>query len=256
MNPSPEILPLDVNDVFQFECSPLSSCFNACCRDLNQYLTPYDILRLRQHLNMSSKAFLDTYTIRYIGPETGLPVVTLKPVGAHDRRCPFVTAKGCRVYENRPSSCRAYPLARVVSRDRRTGVTTARYVLVREPHCRGFESETDQTPETWTESQGLAPYNAMNDLMLDIISLKNQRMPGPMPLSAVRLFEMACYDLDAFRKKILIPGSVRGIGGEADERDRALCEDEALLRLALGWLRRTLFSQDSTASETGGRTTG
>ncbi|MEZ4604032.1 MAG: YkgJ family cysteine cluster protein [Desulfobacterales bacterium] len=35
--------------------------------------------------------------------------------------CPFVTADGCRVYQNRPSSCRMYPLIRVVRRARADG---------------------------------------------------------------------------------------------------------------------------------------
>ena len=71
--------PLSTNDTFLFSCSKKVSCFNECCRDLNQFLTPYDILRLKHHLDLSSNIFLERYTTQQVGPETGLPIITLKP---------------------------------------------------------------------------------------------------------------------------------------------------------------------------------
>ena len=64
------------NEQFRFACSPAVACFNECCRDLNQFLYPYDILRLKKGLGMSSGEFLERYTTRHIGPESGLPIVT------------------------------------------------------------------------------------------------------------------------------------------------------------------------------------
>ncbi len=100
---------LEREDVFQFACTKQVSCFNACCRDLNQFLTPYDLLRLKNRLKVSSSQFLKQYTTCRSGPETGLPVVSLKPQTAPELRCPFVTPDGCHVYADRPSSCRTYP---------------------------------------------------------------------------------------------------------------------------------------------------
>jgi Fe-S-cluster containining protein len=88
---------------------------------VNQLLTPYDILRLKRHFGISSAEFLETYTTQHIGPETRLPVVSLKTDASDGHTCPFVSPEGCRVYENRPSSCRTYPLARMLSRSRETG---------------------------------------------------------------------------------------------------------------------------------------
>jgi len=33
------------DDTFTFACHPGVSCFNQCCRDVNIFLTPYDIIR-------------------------------------------------------------------------------------------------------------------------------------------------------------------------------------------------------------------
>ena len=46
------IRPLDTSQPFCFACSPKVPCFNACCRDLNQVLTPYDVLCLKRFLEM------------------------------------------------------------------------------------------------------------------------------------------------------------------------------------------------------------
>ena len=73
-----KIIPLAADTAFPFDCSPAVPCFNACCRDLNQALSPYDILRLKNKLGLSSGQFLKTHTLRHIGPETGLPVVSLR----------------------------------------------------------------------------------------------------------------------------------------------------------------------------------
>ena len=54
----PELTPISPQDTFRFSCSPVVVCFNECCRDLNQFLTPYDILRLKNHLGLSSGEFL------------------------------------------------------------------------------------------------------------------------------------------------------------------------------------------------------
>ena len=45
-----KIIPLTADTAFSFDCSPAVPCFNACCRDLNQALSPYDILRLKDSM--------------------------------------------------------------------------------------------------------------------------------------------------------------------------------------------------------------
>ena len=38
-------------DTFTFRCHPGISCFNLCCRNLNLFLHPYDVVRLKKNLN-------------------------------------------------------------------------------------------------------------------------------------------------------------------------------------------------------------
>lgn len=238
-----DVYELSLDDTFAFACDPGVPCFNQCCGDLSQYLTPYDILRLRAHLGMSSSDFLAAHTTQHIGQESGLVVVSLKPdPTSKELRCPFVSSKGCRVYADRPSSCRSYPLARVASRSRETGVITERYMLMKEPHCKGFGRERTITVRDWIADQGLEPYNRSNDLMMELISAKNRLAPGrQLNLAEQNIFSTGCYDLDRFRAEILETDELDEMGFDHHRRAAAKTDDDMLLPLALEWVKRMLY---------------
>jgi Fe-S-cluster containining protein len=222
---------------FRFACDPGVACFNECCRDLNQSLTPYDVLRLKRGLGMSSRQFLDQYTRRHTGPGSGLPVVTLKPGDPKRLTCPLTTPDGCRVYRDRPSSCRTYPLVRVLRRSRENSDVREEYRLLREPHCRGFDAERRQTVHEWTEDQELRPYNAENDRLLELISLKARLGSKALPPSLAEQVFTALYDLDRLRLQIQ-DGGLAGMCAELMEDARG--DEVALLRLGVEWVKRLL----------------
>ena len=240
----PDLTPIALQDTFCFACTPEVPCFNACCRDLNQFLTPYDILRLKTHLGLLSEQFLSQYTSQHTGPESGLPIVTLKPADNRDLRCPFATKKGCSVYENRPSSCRMYPLVRSAARARKTGEIIEQFMVLREPHCLGFNQGSAQTVRQWIGDQKIAVYNEINDKMIQIISLKNRLKPGVLDLKSRRLIFTALYDLDGFRSRIINNGLLAGLQIDSALMDKALEDDLALLEIGMQWIKRTQFDQD------------
>lgn len=232
--------PIAATEWFQFACTPQVACFNACCRDLVQALTPYDALRLRRGLRLASGPFLSRFTRRHTGPGSGLPVATLVPADRGLRRCPFVAPSGCRVYPDRPASCRIYPLVRSVRRSRATGELTESFYLLREPHCRGFEASARQAVAEWVAGQGLSDYNRENDRLLDLIALKNRKHPRPLsPETGDRIFT-ALYDPDAFRAE-LAGGRLPGAAALIEEfPGAARGEDLALLHAGLAWVQRLL----------------
>ena len=239
-----EMTALSLDDPFTFSCARHVPCFNECCRDLNQFLTPYDIIRLKHHLGLSSGEFLERYTVEHAGPETGLPVMTLKPDYAAGLACPFVSPEGCRVYTDRPSSCRTYPLARLVSRSRETGEMTEQFVLMKESHCLGFCEEKTQTVREWIADQEIDVYNRMNDLLMELISLKNRFRPGPMDLKSKYLFTMALYDLDHFRTQIFDKGLLGDFPVDSRTLNAIKADDVELLKLGIRWLKKKFFDVD------------
>jgi Fe-S-cluster containining protein len=213
---------------FAFECRPGVPCFNACCRDLSQVLTPYDVLRLARGLGLRTGEFLRRYTVRRTGPGSGLPVLSLAPGDPVQLTCPFLSQDGCTVYAHRPSSCRTYPLVRMVRRHRETGRLAEEYWVLREPHCRGFEADRTWTPAEWTAGQGLEAYHRENDLLLDLIASKNRTHPRPLPPTLQEIAAVCLYDVDRLREE---PDP----GGAA-----APADDLALLRIGRERLKRLL----------------
>jgi len=238
----PEITPIAPDQTFRFACSNCVACFNECCRDLNQFLTPYDILRLKNRLGLRSNRFLELFTTQHTGPETGFPVIALKPVDGAELKCPFVKTSGCSVYSDRPSSCRIYPLVRALSRSRETGETTEHFAYLKESYCLGHEQEKTQTAREWIERQGLAPYNEQNDRLMEIIALKNHLKPGPLDLATGRMFHLALYDLDNFRRKIFKNGLLIDFIVEEALLTRAKKDDATLLQIGYAWIKIKLLT--------------
>lgn len=231
--------PIDPDASFRFCCSPRNSCFNECCRNLNQFLTPYDVLRLKNALGLSSDRFLGRYTRRHTGPGSGLPVVTLVPADPEKLTCPFLASEGCRVYPDRPSSCRTYPLVRILRRSRNGEGIMVEYRLLREPHCRGFDAAQLQSVTEWTADQGLADCNAENDRFLEVIAIKARLSTKALPPSLADQVYTAFYDLDRFRARL--SGDCPAAGGSPIERvESSRMDDTALLHLSLEWVQRLL----------------
>ncbi len=226
---------------FQFRCHPGLSCFTHCCQQTTIILSPYDIIRLKRHLGITSSEFLERYTRREIDENTTLPLVALEMSGP-EKRCPFVTAAGCGVYGDRPTTCRYYPVALGSMMTPQGMVECCAYL--QEEHCLGFAEQTAWTVESWRANQELEAYDAGNrpwrTLMLSIPPDKVGKITDKIRES----FYLAAYDLDCFRPLFLESPIVRFIPLGAEELARRVEDDEELMRLALQYLKVMLRVQN------------
>lgn len=182
---------------FRFRCHPGVSCFTECCRELELALSPYDLLRLRQALGLSSDEFLDRYAIIEFGSDDLYPKVYLAMVDDGRASCPFVDAAGCRVYADRPAACRTYPIGRGAYLDP-DGHVGERFVLIREDHCLGFAEDHEQGVSDWQQGQGLADYHRLNDLVLALLAGNETRTLRRLSDEAAALFIDTLYRLETF----------------------------------------------------------
>jgi Fe-S-cluster containining protein len=240
---SGKLIAISSEESFRFECSPGVACFNACCRDLNQFLYPYDILRLRKRLGLSSGEFLNRYTSQHLGPASGLPIVSLTSADARRLTCPFVTAEGCSVYPDRPSSCRIYPLVRAISRNRTTHEISEHFMLLKEPQCLGFGEPKKQTVRQWINDQEVGTDNLINDKLMEIISLKRQRLPGPLDLKSRGLVYRALYDLDSFKNQIFTKNFLNTFEVDPEKLAAARTDDKVLLEVGIEWVKQVVFKE-------------
>lgn len=238
----PDLQSLALDDTFQFACHSRVPCFNHCCRDLSQALMPYDVLRLKKNLNVSTEDFLSRYAEIRIGPATGFPVVSLRFFANEGRQCPFVTDQGCRVYADRPASCRIYPLVRLLRRSRTNGSLVVQFALLREPHCQGFEQKQIRTVREWIASQELGVYHDANDMLMELIALKNQRRPGPLPQELSELVQTAFYDLEALKEQAA-GGRLEGMDASGLKPVAELRDDLDWLKWSMEWIKVVLFGR-------------
>ncbi len=236
-----DMIPVAIGTLMEFSCNPENECFNNCCRDLYQTLTPYDVLRLKKNLGMTSQDFLKKFTSRHHGPESGLPVVGFKPNPETAHECPFVTPEGCSVYKDRPASCRMYPLARAITRSRDTGKVSEFFALIEEPHCKGFGVKTGLTVQEWIARQDVQKHNEENDKLMGLISLKNRVLPGKLEGNQADKFYLGLYDLDEFRLQIFSKTLLENINVPDAVLEEIRTDDEALLDFGIAWVGFVLF---------------
>jgi len=216
-------------------------CFTRCCAALNLVLMPYDILRMKRRLGVSSQRFLNGYTEMGFDRHPRFPMVMLKMTEEEGRRCPFVRPEGCAVYEDRPSACRIYPIGRAAMNPGSAGGTQEKYFVVREEHCLGFREPRDWTIEEWVADQGLKEYDAMNSAWLDIVT-STQRLGTEKDIPRkIQMFNMASYNLDAFRAFVFKSRFLDLFDMGRELRDRFASDDEALLAFAMDWLKFSLY---------------
>ena len=236
-----QILPTATDRPFTFACHPGVPCFTECCRELDLALTPYDVLRLKRSLGITSGQFLERYVIVEWEASELFPACYLTMVDDGRASCVFVGATGCTVYPDRPGSCRAYPIGRGAARTDQ-GTPVESLVVVRETHCRGFAEECTQTVADYLRGQGLDLYNRYNDALLPLIQHPTIQ-DGSFRPSRMQLdqYMLALYDLDQFRRQMtdgrialnrpLTPQQLQGLAGD----------DEELLLLAVRWLLQEFF---------------
>ena len=236
--------PLD-GKTFRFRCHREIACFTKCCADLNLVLTPYDVLRLKNRLGMSSVDFLERHTEPCVKQQGRFPLLRLKMNQDSERRCPFVKSEGCDVYEDRPGACRIYPLGRAALKVDGGSETRTKLFVVRELHCLGLQEEKTWTIDEWLENEALNEYIDLNDQWLEITTSRKSLGRREDLLRKIQMFTMASYNLDRFKIFVFESRFLDLFEVEPDLRERLRQDETALLRFAMDWLKFSLFGEQT-----------
>ena len=239
-----------VDGKFSFACHPDVPCFTKCCSDLDLALTPYDVLRLKIRLGVSSSNFLDRHTADEVRHNCGLPMLMLKMQKDSKKTCPFLQSEGCTVYEDRPNACRLYPVARAAKYV--GGIVKEQHFLVKEPHCLGFHEQKEWTDKEWLENQGLELYNQMNSLWMKINqSSKENNTPPPITDEKLKMYFMACYNLDMFKKFVFESRLLNLFQINKKTVSQIQSDERELLKFSFLWLQFAIFAQNTMKPKKG-----
>ena len=235
---------LGADSRFKFKCHKDVKCFTKCCRGINIILTPYDIVRMKNRLDISSEEFLALYTTPQLLEKTDLPVVTLKLLDDDLSSCPFVRDDGCIIYQDRPTTCRYYPLG-VASLSHKEGVDEdGFYFFVNEPHCLGFEEEQEWTVTKWRKDQGVDIHDEINADWTDLVVRKRSFPPNiKLNEESKKMFFLASYNIDKFRKFVFKSSFLKRYDIDEDTLARIKGDELELLAFGMKWLKWLFFKQ-------------
>lgn len=239
----PELFTTLEGNTFRFLCHKGVPCFNQCCARLNLILTPYDIVRMKNHLGLSSDQFLDIHTETRLDKHARFPMVVLRMQADREKKCPFVSPEGCTIYQDRPAACRIYPLGRAALKVDHDKETKEKFFVVHEEHCLGFREDRLWTLEEWLADQGVHEYNVMNDGWLEIIGSPKSLGPGKDIPRKIQMFFMASYNLDKFRQFIFGSKFFDLFDVDPEHQKRLGSDDVALMTFAFDWLKFSLFGE-------------
>ncbi len=235
---------LGPDDTFRFSCQPGISCFNKCCGDVNIFLSPYDVLRMKRRLGMSSGDFLAKYALMPVQKDMRTPVVVLRMNDDQTKTCPFLTDQGCGIYSDRPWPCRMYPLGLASQKDTPDGWRGDRfYFLLQEKVCKGFDEPREWTVREWFDDQGIDEYDEWGEAFKELTLHKFFEEGGVLSPEKMAMLFTACYDVDKFREFVFGSTLLERFEVDEDFVEEMRYSDEALLRFAFLWLRFSLFGE-------------
>lgn len=246
----PNLLKLD--SIIQFNCYQGISCYNACCKQADITLTPYDILRLKDRLGLSSGEFLKKHTVPFEMDGSGMPGVKLRTTD-DEPVCLLMNDQGCSVYEHRPSACRYYPVGLLTMRAKDAPSEEHHYCLVEESHCMGHKEGRKLTVAEYRQEQGVEIYDDMNREWYQIILKKRSSGPtvGTPSLTSFQFFFLCSYDVDRFRVFVQSP-SFRATYDIDDDTFNSLCTDDiALMKFGFKLMKQVLFGEASIPLQEG-----
>jgi Fe-S-cluster containining protein len=238
---------LDAGDTFKFRCHPEIACFNKCCRNLNLFLYPYDVLGLKNHLGISSDQFLDAYVDVVLRETNFFPEVLLRMSDAKERTCPFLTGSGCSVYADRPDTCRMFPVEQGLVFDDATRKNRPIHFFRPPDFCLGHLENTQWTIQSWTQDQDALQYNKMTTRWAAIKQLfqanpwENEGPQGPKAKMAF----MATYNVDRFREFVFNSSFLKRYKVKSALAKKMQGDDVELLKFGFDWVKLFVFGISS-----------
>ena len=235
---------LGAGESFCFRCHPQIACFNRCCRNLNLFLYPYDVVRLKGRLGMHSDAFLDRHVDVVLREGSHFPEVLLRMADNDQKTCPFLSPQGCEVYPDRPDTCRSFPLEQAVQFDDSAGRHQTVYFFRPPQFCMGQHEDLGWTPEAWLKDQQARGYQQMTIRWAGIrrrLLSDPWGAEGPTGPRAKMTF-MASYNIDRFRDFVFHSSFLKRYRVAPALLRKSRTDDVALLNLGLAWIERFLWS--------------
>jgi Fe-S-cluster containining protein len=234
---------LGADEAFSFRCHPGIACFNRCCRNLNLFLYPYDVIRLKNQLGITSDEFLDQYVDVVLRDASFFPEVLLHMSENEERTCPFLSESGCTVYPDRPDTCRTFPVEQGVLYDALKNRTKVVHFFRPPEFCLGQHQEKQWTTRTWAQDQEAEVYHKMT-VQWSKLKRLFQNDPwgseGPNGPKGKMAF-MATYNVDRFRAFVFNSSFLKRYKVKSATLKKIRADESELMLLGFDWVKLILW---------------
>ena len=226
---------LRLEDSFTFACHKGLACFTTCCRDVNIFLTPYDVIRLKKALGLTSTEFLQQYTDLVVVPSKQLPLIQLRMDQNNDKKCFFVKEHGCLYYAHRPWACRMFPLDEAGP--------GGYAVIATGERCHGLVEGDDWVVKEWLMDQGATQSKEMDGSFDALSAHEFMRSLDITNEKVQQMILMAIYDVDRFRDFVFKSSFLERFDLDDERIEVIKSDDVAMLDLGYDWVRFGLLGQ-------------
>lgn len=235
------------NEEFLFRCHAGLECFNRCCRNLNLFLYPYDVIRLKGCLGISSDEFLDKYVDVVLRPGNYFPEVLLSMSENAERTCPFLAETGCSVYPDRPDACRTFPVEHGLIFDSETGRREPVHFFRPPDFCMGKYEKTSWSLASWAIDQDAVLYNRMTERWAELKRLFQNNPWGAEGAGGSRgkMAFMAAYNVDQFRNFVFNSSFLKRYKVKSPILKKIEKDDVELMKLGFSWIKMFVWGMKS-----------
>ena len=172
---------IELDEAFGFRCTLSGNC----CRNMEIFINPYDVLRLAEALNTTTTEVIDGHLLFLENKEQGLRKPVLR--AAREGICAFNVERKCTIHKDRPLSCRLFPIAR---REEEFLVQEAEY-------CKGLLQDRSVTLSVYLEGEEAGTYlehsGAYHRLLKEAAAAVELAKVDPWLL---QLFYLVLFDYD------------------------------------------------------------
>ena len=147
--------------------------------------------------------------------------------------------EGCMIYDDRPWSCRSFPLEPV------SDSPEPEFELVKRDFCLGFTSNKNHSVKKWRDTQNIGFYEEMNNEWKKITYHENFGALDLLQGEARDIFFLGSYNIDEFRNMVFRGNFPDYFDIEKKVLKKLRSDETELLRFAFKWLRHVLFGEST-----------
>ena len=163
----------------------------------------------------------------------------MKMLPDETKNCPFVSDEGCMIYNDRPWSCRSFPLEPAVENG------TPAFGIVKRDFCLGFGKGKLHSVKKWRDTQNAAYYEQINDEWKKLTHHEDFSSVNLIEGHQRDIFFLGSYNIDEFRNVVFNTDFQKYFDVGKKVLKQIKSSETELLLFAFRWMRHVLFGEDT-----------